>query len=98
MFSKRTFKTKDEVEVTFEIERPEASTAEWISEMTGWMPIEMKRSRRTGPFKVKVRLPKAAHVQFRYRFDGEHWDNDEAADAYWPTEQGVDNSVVYTGV
>ena len=98
MLSKRSFKTKDEIEVTFEIVRPEASTAEWVSETTGWEPIVMKRAKRSAPFRLRVRLPKDRHVQFRYRFDGEHWDNDEAADAYWPTDRGVDNSVVFTGV
>jgi 1,4-alpha-glucan branching enzyme len=97
MFSKRFFKTKDEVEVTFEVIRPEASTAEWVSETSDWYPVEMRRSKKSGPFKLKVRLPKDRHVQFRYRFDGDEWENDEAADAYWPTDRGVDNSVVYTG-
>jgi hypothetical protein len=98
VFSKRFFKTKDEVEVTFEIQRPDASEAEWLSESTHWEPMPMRRVKKSGPFKLKVRLPKDQHVQFRYRFDGDTWENDDAADAYWPTDQGVDNSVVYTGV
>jgi hypothetical protein len=97
MLTKRAFKTKDEVEVTFEIQRPEAASAEWVSESTGWSPVAMKRTKRTGPFKLKVRLAKDSKVQFRYRFDGQHWENDEAADDYWPSDQGVHNSVVYTG-
>jgi hypothetical protein len=97
MFSKRYFKTREEVEVTFEVERLGAVTAEWLSESTDWEPVPMRRPKKSAPFRVKVRLPKDRHVQFRYRFDGEAWDNDDAADAYWPTDRGVDNSVVYTG-
>lgn len=95
MLAKRPFKTKDEVEVTFQVERPWAETAEWVCEVANWEPIPMKR-RGKGPFKLKVRLPKDANIQFRYRFDGRDWDNDEAADAYWATDVGVDNSVVST--
>ena len=97
MFAKRSFKTKNEIEVTFEVDRPGASTAEWVSESTDWEPVQMKRVKRTGPFRLRVRLPKDHHVQFRYLFDGEHWDNDEGADDYWPTDQGVHNSVIFTG-
>ncbi len=96
MFTKRFFKTKDEVEVTFQVDRPDAERVEWAAEVTGWDPIPMKRSKgSTGPFRLKVRLPKDDAVQFRYRFDG-RWENDEAADAYWPNEHGTDNSVVLT--
>jgi 1,4-alpha-glucan branching enzyme len=98
MLAKRSFKTRDEVEVTFEVDRPEAETAAWLSEETGWEPVPMKRSRRNGPFKLKVRLPKDRHIQFRYLFDGVEWANDEAADDYWPTDAGVENSVVSTTV
>jgi hypothetical protein len=64
----------------------------------GWSPIEMKRANRgKGPWRSKVGLPKDHPVQFRYRFDETVWDNDEAADDYWPNEPGSDNSVVLTG-
>ena len=98
MLSKRYFKTIDEVEVTFEMERPDAAKVEWVADATGWSPMEMKRSNRgKGPWKLKVRLPKDRPVQFRYRVDEAEWDNDDAADAYWPNDMGSDNSVVLTG-
>ncbi len=96
MLTKRYFKTRPEVEVTFAIARPEAAIAEWVSEATGWEPVPMKRSGPGGDFKLKVRLPRDADVEFRYRFDGGDWDNDEAADDYRPTGFGVYNSVVST--
>lgn len=96
MFSKRFFKTKDEVEVTFRVDRPDLELVEWAADVMGWDPIPMKRGRGgKGPHTLRIRLPKDTAVQFRYRFDG-HWENDEAADAYWPNEHGSDNSVVLT--
>ena len=98
MLNKRTFKTKDDVEITFEIRRPEAETAELMLEANGWEPVPMRRARKSDPFRTRMRLPKDKSYQFRYRFDGEVWDNDDAADAYWPNEMGSDNSVVSTAV
>ncbi len=96
MLTKRFFKTKDEVEVTFAVDRADVDSVDWLSEANGWDPVPMKRAARgKGAFKLKVRLPKDAAVQFRYLLDG-HWENDEAADAYWPNEHGSDNSVVLT--
>ena len=96
MLEKRFFKTKNEVEVTFQVDRPDVESVAWLAETNGWDPIPMKRTAKgKGPFKLKVRLPKDTAVQFRYLFDG-HWENDEAADAYWPNEHGTDNSVVLT--
>ena len=96
MMTKRFFKSKDEVEVTFQIDRPELSTVEWLAETTGWDPVPMQRAARgKGPFLLKVRLPRDRAIQFRYLFDG-NWENDEAADAYWPNDHGSDNSVVLT--
>ncbi len=97
MLSKRFFKTKDEVEITFEVDRPGINTADWVSEFTGWEPVAMHRTARgKGPFQLRVRIPKGRQVQFRYLFDGHLWENDDAADAYWPNDQGSDNSVVST--
>jgi hypothetical protein len=95
MLAKRFFKTRDEVEVTFQIAR-DAAFVELVADAFGWDPLSMKRTGRSGPFKLRVRLPKNGAVQFRYLLDGGHWDNDEAADEYWPNEHGSDNSVVLT--
>ncbi len=71
MLKKRFFKTKDEVEVTFQVDRPDIGTVEWAAEVTGWDPIPMRRTKDgKGPFRLKVRLPKDDDVQFRYRLDG----------------------------
>ena len=95
MLKKKFFKTKDECEVTFEINVENADQVELVSEHNGWEPIEMKQV-KNGPFRTKVRMPIEGQFQFRYLVDGAEWRNDEAADAYWANEHGTDNSVIFT--
>jgi 1,4-alpha-glucan branching enzyme len=95
MIKKKYFKSKDEVEVTFECAVDEAQSVALVSEFNGWEPLTMKKLKK-GPYQAKVRLPKEGQYQFRYLVDGTEWQNDEAADAYWPNEHGTDNSVVFT--
>lgn len=95
MFTKKFFKTKDECEVTFELNVENAEQVVLVSEHNGWEPIDMKQA-KNGPFRTKVRLPKDGQFQFRYLVDGSEWHNDEAADAYWANEHGGDNSVIFT--
>ena len=95
MLKKRFFKTKKECEVTFELTAAEATQVELFCEANGWQPIEMKRSRK-GPFRTKMRFPKARRFEFRYRIDRQSWVNDESADAYHPNGHGGRNSVLET--
>lgn len=96
MLKKRFFKTKDEVEVTFEI-TAEADRVELVGDFNNWEPIAMAKAKASdAPFRAKVRLPKEGEFQFRYRVNEAEWRNDEAADAYYPNEHGSDNSVVFT--
>ncbi len=97
MLSKRFFKTKDEVEVTFEYPGEQAEEAVLLCEANNWEPIPMQKGKSAdSPFRVKVRLPKDGEFQFRYLLDGSRWDNDWSADAYAPNEHGGDNSIVRT--
>lgn len=97
MMSKRFFKTRDEVEVTFQIDADGIESAAVVTDRHDWQPRAMKRTARgKGPFRIKIRFPKDEPVQFRYLLDGSRWENDEAADAYWPNAWGSDNSVVFT--
>ncbi len=95
MLKKKFFKTKDECEVTFELNVENANQVVLVSEHNGWEPIEMKQV-KDGPFRTKIRLPKEGQFQFRYLVDGQTWRNDEAADAYWANEHGSENSVIST--
>jgi 1,4-alpha-glucan branching enzyme len=96
MLTKKFFKTKDECEVTFELESVEANSVALVSEANGWEPVKMKKRRKDGIYYTKVRLPKGSQFQFRYLVDGESWVNDSAADAYVANEFGGENSVVST--
>ena len=95
MLQKKYFKTKDEVEVTFELDANGAENVALVCEHNGWEPIQMKQTKK-GPFRTKIRLPKEGQFQFRYLVDEQNWQNDEAADAYWANEHGGENSVIST--
>lgn len=95
MLKKKFFKTKDECEVTFELDAENAESVALVGEFSSWQPVEMKQA-KNGPFKAKVRLPKDGQFQFRYLVNEHNWQNDEAADAYWTNEYGSNNSVVST--
>lgn len=97
MLKKKFFKSNDECEVTFEFAATEAKEVSIVGDFNNWQPVVMKQARKAGsPFRAKVRMPKDGQFQFRYLVDGEVWQNDEAADAYWPNEHGSENSVVFT--
>ncbi len=95
MLKKKFFKTKDECEVTFEVNVENADQVALVSEHNGWEPIAMKQV-KNGPFRTKIRLPKDGEFQFRYLVNEQSWRNDEAADAYWTNEHGSENSVIST--
>ena len=95
MLKKRFFKTKDECEVTFEVEADTAETVELICEVNDWEPIPMKKAKK-GPFKAKVRFPKEADFEFRYLVDGQAWLNEAQADELRPNGLGSQNSVLDT--
>ena len=96
MLKKKYFKTKDDCEVTFEVDNTTAESMDLVSEANGWQPVKMSKRRKDGVYYAKVRLPKEGQFQFRYLVDGQSWINDNAADAYVANEFGGDNSVVIT--
>jgi 1,4-alpha-glucan branching enzyme len=97
MIKKRFFKTKDECEITFEFNAPEANNVALMGDFNNWEPVPMKKAKAAkAPFRTKVRVPKEGQFQFRYLINGETWENDEAADAYWANGYDADNSVVFT--
>ncbi len=96
MLKKRFFKTKDEVEVTFELDKKQHNSIKIAGEFNNWQPEPMKRIKSSGQFKFKTRLPKQQNIEFRYLLDEAVWENDPDADAYVPNDFGSDNSVVCT--
>ena len=48
MLKKRFFKTKQEVEIAFEIDPADAEQVDLVCEVNGWEPVSMKKG-RNGP-------------------------------------------------
>jgi 1,4-alpha-glucan branching enzyme len=95
MLTKKYFKTKDECEVTFELQR-QANKVALVSEFSGWKPVNMKLRKKDKVFYTRMRLPIERSIQFRYLVDDLRWENDDSADEYVPNEFGGENSVVHT--
>jgi len=95
MLRKKYFKTKDECEVTFELQK-QANKVALVSEFNGWKPVEMKVRKKDKVFYTRMRLPIERSVQFRYLVDDLRWENDDSADEYIRNEFGEENSVVQT--
>jgi hypothetical protein len=94
---KRFFRSTDAVEITFELDRPDAGHAAVAIDALGWVAVPMRRyPSGTGPLKLKVRLPRAAEIEFRYLVDDTTWCNDPDADATRPNGFGTENSVLVT--
>ncbi len=96
MLKKRFFKTKEEVEVTFELDGDNYESVQIAGEFNNWTPEAMALVKSSGQFKFKARLPKSKQIQFRYLLNGDTWENDPQADSYVANEYGSDNSVVST--
>lgn len=97
MINKRYFKTKDEVEVTFELPASEAEkSVAIVADFLDWQPTEMKKVARTKSYRFKTRLPKDGQFEFRYLVDEKKWVNDPQADTFKPNVFGEDNGLVST--
>ncbi len=97
MINKRFFKTKDEVEVTFEVPAEQVGqSVAIVADFLDWQPTEMKKVAKTKSYKFKTRLPKDSQFEFRYLVDNEKWINDSAADQYLANEFGEENGLVST--
>ncbi len=96
MINKRFFKTKDEVEVTFELELEAPSKVSIVADFLDWTPEPMKKMAKSPVYKFKTRLPKGGEFQFRYLLEDGTWMNDPSADQYISNGLGEENSLVTT--
>lgn len=96
MLSKKFFKTKDEVEVTFEFSREDVQSVSLVAEFNEWQPVAMKYNKKEKAFRTKCRLPKGGEFQFKYLLDDNEWENDYQADKYVANSVGTEDSVVST--
>jgi hypothetical protein len=94
---KRYFRSIEAVEVTFELDRPDAEHAAVAIDALGWVAVPMRRyPAGSGPLKAKVRLPRDREIQFRYLVDDRLWCNDPDADGTRANGLGSENSVLVT--
>ena len=86
----------EEKPATFELADGDARNVSLVCEANGWQPVEMRKSRKGGGFRAKMRLPKQRQFQFRYLVDERRWVNDAEADAYRRNEFGSENGILDT--
>jgi 1,4-alpha-glucan branching enzyme len=96
---KQYFKTKSEVKVTLSLPADAAPNAKEVfvaGDFNDWNESTTKMRRlKSGEFKADIKLEPGREYQFRYKIDGERWENDWEADKYVPSElTGEDNSVI----
>ncbi len=87
---------KGKARITFTVDpQVGARTAAVCGEWNDWAADAGVMHRDAdGGFSVTVGLEAGRAYRFRYLLDGHRWDNDWAADAYWPNDFGGDDSVV----
>jgi len=96
--TKSYLKSRPVCKVTFRLPCAGALAAESVTvvgEFNNWdeQATPMKRQ-KNGDFLVTVELEKNNEYRFRYRIDGERWENDWCADRYEPNPFGGHDSVV----
>lgn len=96
MLTKRFFKTKNEVEVTFEFSREDLKSVALAGEFNDWQPVSMKLNKKENSFRTKIRLPKDSEFKFKYLLNEAEWENDYQADKYMPNSLGSEDSIVST--
>lgn len=96
MLIKRFFKTKDEVEVTFEFSREDLKSVALAGDFNDWQPVNMKLNKKEKSFRTKIRLPKGEEFKFKYLLNEDEWENDYQADKYIANSLGTEDSIVST--
>lgn len=96
MITKEYTPTRRSCRVTFALPPgTEARTAALVGDFNDWDNTgnPMKRQ-RDGSFRATVSLKPGRRYAFRYLLDGEHWENDPAADDYAPNPFGSADSII----
>ncbi|HET9017754.1 MAG TPA: isoamylase early set domain-containing protein [Thermomicrobiaceae bacterium] len=96
MINKAFTKTGRSCRVTFELPAgTDAGTAAVVGDFNGWdEQANGMRRRRDGSFATTISLKPGQRYHFRYLLDGDHWDNDPAADSYAANPFGGEDSVL----
>ena len=96
MVRKTYSKTGRYCRVTFELTPgDEFSRVALCGDFNGWdREARPMKLRKDGRFSTTLSLEADRSYRFRYLLDGEHWENDWAADAYVPNDFGTEDSLV----
>lgn len=96
MLVKNYSRTGSVCRVTFKL--PAEVTAEeayLCGEFNDWEPAATPMKKlKDGSFSVTLSLEPGRSYRFRYFLDGERWENDWEADAYFPNAFGTEDSIV----
>lgn len=66
-------------------------------EFNNWKVGSEKLQKKKDKWTTTLRLKPEQEYKFKYFIDGEHWENDDAADKYVMNEFGTEDSVVVVG-
>lgn len=96
MIKKQTIKKNNQVKLTFvqpyDATKPKTFV---LGDFNEWQPKGKQLVKRSnGTTSVSITVEPGQRVRFRYCTEDGKWFNDEAADAYEPSEFGEDNSIV----
>jgi 1,4-alpha-glucan branching enzyme len=96
MLKKSYSKTRKFCRVTFKLPaNVEAAEVQLHGEFDGWKDEGTRmRSLKDGSFSATLSLEAGKEYRFRYRIDGQRWENDWEADAYVPNEFGSEDSLL----
>ncbi|MDI9549904.1 MAG: isoamylase early set domain-containing protein [Chloroflexota bacterium] len=98
MLKRQTAKGSDQVKVTFIIPHdPNQERVFVAGDFNDWNPSDLlliKRSNNTRS--ASVTLAAGKRYAFRYCTEDGQWFNDDAADAYEPSEHGSENCIIIT--
>ncbi len=62
-----------------------------------WNTETDKLVRKNGRWETLIRVKPNSTYRFKYILDGEHWENDDAADGYTTNEFGTEDSLLKVG-
>lgn len=72
----------------------EAHHVHLVGDFNDWENSTPMKRQKDGSWRATLELDPGREYQFRYLVDGNHWENDDAADAYVPNPFGADNSLL----
>jgi 1,4-alpha-glucan branching enzyme len=96
MLKKSYSKTGNACRVTFKLPAEVGATeAALCGEFNGWdETCHPMKKLKDGSFSITLSLEPGQSYRFRYRLDGQRWENDWEADAYLPNQFASEDSVV----